>query len=71
LTADDPPYLEVTWTEGCEKNGYLFTIAGSNTANTWNCDANPVAGGGERIFNVDQSGVIYADGTPLGGEAAS
>lgn len=64
LTADTPPYLDTTWTEGVEKAGYTYSIT-ENTANTWECTATHTEGGGERDFMADESGSIFADGVAI------
>lgn len=64
LTAGDPPFLDATWTEGVEKQGYTYSMT-DNTANTWEVTATPVEGGGERTFTADESGTIFADGNPI------
>lgn len=61
LTDDSsgPPFLDTSWSEGVQKNGYTFSIASAN-GTSFVCYAEPITQGvsGVRHFRVDTSGII-------------
>lgn len=65
LSDATPPYADATLTDG-ERQGYTFTLNSADT-DTYAITATPVTSGvtGTRVFTVDESGVIQADGAPI------
>ena len=59
LTADDPPYIDQSWTEGCVKSGYIYTMP-VVTVDYFEAYAEPVVLGrsGTRWFRIDATGTI-------------
>lgn len=59
-TAHTPAFLPGTWSNGMEKNGYLYSLTGD--ADDFGCTADPrtVDKTGHRYFFVDSSGQIRA-----------
>jgi len=57
-----PPFLNGEWSDGIEKNGYLFTMD-SATESEFVCYADPTLHNrsGRRYFRVDTSGIIRYD----------
>lgn len=60
------PFIDAVLAAGA-KDGYTFTVANGGVAG-FDVTATPVSEStGRRVFTADETGVIMADGVPLGG----
>ena len=64
-TATGPSYLDSSWVEGRQKNGFIMTYV-STPASSYSLLATPSSSAAINTFCIDQTGVMYgstADGT--------